>query len=244
MVIEGFAFARRPAGVRSAVWLSSDPNHLMQNTKNMVREERRRQQGDYRQSAAFVTYSIVSVSMLLTLLVWLMGWRSLFWCHIAWTTASLSSHAYLISVPDLLPHTLYELNAIASCFTAMVGAAVALNVNVFDHALLTFFVRLPSSYIIGRVMNFTFAGVWTVLAYAVGWCTSIPPSWPMMQRPVLREKDRCWYKHCRKIAEEGAKECSRCGAARYCSKECQRKDWKAGHKLVCRKVCSECDEVD
>jgi MYND finger len=28
--------------------------------------------------------------------------------------------------------------------------------------------------------------------------------------------------------------CSRCEAAYYCSKECQKKQWKAGHKHVCR----------
>lgn len=28
--------------------------------------------------------------------------------------------------------------------------------------------------------------------------------------------------------------CGACGSAQYCSKECQRADWKAGHKLNCR----------
>lgn len=29
------------------------------------------------------------------------------------------------------------------------------------------------------------------------------------------------------------KKCSRCKKVVYCSKECQLKDWKAGHKHVC-----------
>ena len=27
--------------------------------------------------------------------------------------------------------------------------------------------------------------------------------------------------------------CSGCGAARYCGTECQRKDWRGGHKALC-----------
>jgi hypothetical protein len=33
-------------------------------------------------------------------------------------------------------------------------------------------------------------------------------------------------------SEEASSVCSRCQAVRYCSRECQRTDWKA-HKLVC-----------
>ena len=33
-------------------------------------------------------------------------------------------------------------------------------------------------------------------------------------------------------SEEASSVCSRCEAVRYCSRECQRKDWKA-HKPVC-----------
>lgn len=29
------------------------------------------------------------------------------------------------------------------------------------------------------------------------------------------------------------KKCQRCSAVVYCSQECQRADWKAGHKLAC-----------
>jgi hypothetical protein len=31
-----------------------------------------------------------------------------------------------------------------------------------------------------------------------------------------------------------AKACSACRVARYCSPDCQRADWAAGHKGVCR----------
>merc|ERR1712096_261091 len=32
--------------------------------------------------------------------------------------------------------------------------------------------------------------------------------------------------------------CAGCAAAVYCSKECQKKHWKAGHKLDCKKTAS------
>ena len=41
----------------------------------------------------------------------------------------------------------------------------------------------------------------------------------------------CHAKNCDK---RGIKKCSRCGKARYCSVECQRKCWKE-HKKVCKK---------
>lgn len=31
----------------------------------------------------------------------------------------------------------------------------------------------------------------------------------------------------------GAKKCAGCGVVRYCGRECQRKDWRAGHKRLC-----------
>ena len=43
----------------------------------------------------------------------------------------------------------------------------------------------------------------------------------------------CWYARCR----AGLKKplvCSQCKAAAYCSKDCQVKDWKAGHKQACK----------
>ena len=35
------------------------------------------------------------------------------------------------------------------------------------------------------------------------------------------------------LGAKGLLRCSRCLAARYCSRECQRSHWKAGHKQVC-----------
>ena len=36
--------------------------------------------------------------------------------------------------------------------------------------------------------------------------------------------------------------CSKCMSVAYCSKECQRADWKAGHKSSCHAVCRRCLE--
>ncbi|KZV66327.1 hypothetical protein PENSPDRAFT_689115 [Peniophora sp. CONT] len=33
--------------------------------------------------------------------------------------------------------------------------------------------------------------------------------------------------------------CKGCGEARYCGRECQIKDWKAGHKRVCKRIKDE-----
>lgn len=41
----------------------------------------------------------------------------------------------------------------------------------------------------------------------------------------------CAEKSC---ANKGSKKCDRCKARVYCSEECQRRDWKSGHKEVCR----------
>lgn len=38
---------------------------------------------------------------------------------------------------------------------------------------------------------------------------------------------------CDPCGEDPAGACGRCGAAKYCSKECQRAHWKGGHNLVC-----------
>jgi hypothetical protein len=40
---------------------------------------------------------------------------------------------------------------------------------------------------------------------------------------------------CKQIASNsGAGKCARCNLVYYCDQECQKKDWKAGHKLVCQ----------
>ena len=38
---------------------------------------------------------------------------------------------------------------------------------------------------------------------------------------------------CQYCGKNGSKRCARCETARYCSRECQAKDWKE-HKLVCQ----------
>ncbi|OMP84884.1 Ubiquitin carboxyl-terminal hydrolase 18 [Diplodia seriata] len=40
-------------------------------------------------------------------------------------------------------------------------------------------------------------------------------------------------KVCGSEPEGGAKRCAGCGVVRYCGRECQRGDWRAGHKRVC-----------
>ena len=32
------------------------------------------------------------------------------------------------------------------------------------------------------------------------------------------------------------KNCARCKSAQYCSRECQVKDWKSGHKKLCKEL--------
>jgi hypothetical protein len=31
-------------------------------------------------------------------------------------------------------------------------------------------------------------------------------------------------------------ECGRCALVKYCSKECQKQDWKSNHKLFCKSI--------
>ena len=49
-------------------------------------------------------------------------------------------------------------------------------------------------------------------------------------------KQKCFAKLCQN-SHSDLKNCTRCGAARYCSKECQKSDWKC-HKAVCDKAWS------
>ena len=47
----------------------------------------------------------------------------------------------------------------------------------------------------------------------------------------------CVHKRCAGCGKEGdgRMECGACKGPRYCSKECQVADWKAGHKSACVK---------
>lgn len=55
-----------------------------------------------------------------------------------------------------------------------------------------------------------------------------PPVAPVVV-PVLSQTQICGWSGC---TAAGARACSACGVARYCSRECQRKAWKA-HRAVC-----------
>ena len=66
----------------------------------------------------------------------------------------------------------------------------------------------------------------------------------IIKRTILKAKDeteksmKCLWIECDKSAkdlEDGKlQKCSRCRVARYCSKECQKRDWKYGqHKEIC-----------
>ena len=56
----------------------------------------------------------------------------------------------------------------------------------------------------------------------------------------LPESEGCHWKDCpyshqvRNISDLTLRGCSGCQGVSYCSKECQTKDWKAGHKHACK----------
>jgi SET domain/MYND finger len=52
--------------------------------------------------------------------------------------------------------------------------------------------------------------------------------------PLLTEKDGCCV--CQTALAGPLKSCTRCKAVHYCSKGCQKEDWKAGHKEACHLV--------
>lgn len=56
-------------------------------------------------------------------------------------------------------------------------------------------------------------------------------AWISSQRKKVMDMERCDY--CEKTGAR--KFCSKCRKIYYCSKECQVKGWKGGHKLVCGK---------
>ncbi len=47
--------------------------------------------------------------------------------------------------------------------------------------------------------------------------------------------------NCSGASESGlhGKRCSGCRVVRYCSAACQRSDWKAGHKVVCKELAAK-----
>merc|ERR1712129_611418 len=54
---------------------------------------------------------------------------------------------------------------------------------------------------------------------------------------MTRNARCCWYK-CSKNIKDGItilfKVCSGCSMSYYCSKSCQKKAWKYGHKEICK----------
>jgi len=49
----------------------------------------------------------------------------------------------------------------------------------------------------------------------------------------VKQPVSCGNKSCnKKVAESDLKFCGRCGKQKYCSKDCQRADWK-NHKVCC-----------
>jgi MYND finger len=57
-----------------------------------------------------------------------------------------------------------------------------------------------------------------------------------------KDGNGCWYGGCDRHGKTDEEtewmllKCSGCKKARYCSKECQSKDWKVLHKLECRSM--------
>lgn len=62
---------------------------------------------------------------------------------------------------------------------------------------------------------------------------AIAGSQVLRSKEALGEFIECAKSGCRK---EGTKRCSICKCVAYCSRDCQKTDWKAGHKKVCKKV--------
>ena len=51
------------------------------------------------------------------------------------------------------------------------------------------------------------------------------------------------FRKCPPCGEKGKHRCGGCYLELYCSKECQKKDWKKGHKEVCKVVRAQFKEV-
>lgn len=54
-----------------------------------------------------------------------------------------------------------------------------------------------------------------------------------LAKPSLAVKNVVNPQKCAVCGEPGLSRCSRCGQAAYCSRACQKSDWKAGHKTAC-----------
>ena len=71
------------------------------------------------------------------------------------------------------------------------------------------------------------------------------PKWLVDKNTVetqMLEAGGC-TKKCPGCGGQGIKRCTGCYLALYCSKDCQRKDWKEEHKVKCKKVRAEFREV-
>ena len=53
-------------------------------------------------------------------------------------------------------------------------------------------------------------------------------------RRMVQGGDDCCYKEKEELGVDHLEACGKCKRAFYCSRECQRKHWKAGHKTACR----------
>ena len=56
-----------------------------------------------------------------------------------------------------------------------------------------------------------------------------------LSKSYSQRSDSCW--RCGKKEREGSlKKCGACKVARYCDKDCQAKDWKDGHRKLCKAI--------
>lgn len=79
--------------------------------------------------------------------------------------------------------------------------------------------------------------------------TSPPPSWYVFSGKNFGPRRiglcECDNRGCYRIECEELKmsKCGGCGVPRYCSKECQKVDWKLRHKHVCKKANEDRDRI-
>ena len=59
---------------------------------------------------------------------------------------------------------------------------------------------------------------------SMGWSLNFSTEWIKMELGTS----------CEVCGTSDAKRCVRCFEVAYCSKECQKKDWDAGHKVMCK----------